>query len=124
MMYKSVNRGGGRHGIFENLVPVREGKVAGDNYTAPLVAFRKENEENIRLIASLGYVGQVVDDESLKAVESLYELVEGEFSFCTKQLLNQGSGRGVEDRASLQAPLSPESNREVRLAGTGLTKDD
>ena len=70
-MHNPVDRGRGRHGILEDFIPLGEHQVARDDDGLALVSFREEREEDLHLVAVLLDVADVVDDDSIEAIEAL-----------------------------------------------------
>ena len=60
---EAVDRGRGRHGVLEDLVPLREDQVARDHHAATLVSFGEQGEEHLHLLAVLLHIADVVDDD-------------------------------------------------------------
>jgi hypothetical protein len=50
-----------RHRVLEYPVPLGENEVRGDDDGPPLVAFRQEGEQNLRLIPGLLDIADVID---------------------------------------------------------------
>src|SRR5208283_3583624 len=57
----AVDRGGRRHWVAEDLVPLAEDEVARDHERPPLVAFREQREEHVGLGGVLLDVAEVVE---------------------------------------------------------------
>ncbi len=53
MVDESVDRGGRRHRVLEDPIPLREYKIARDHHAAALVPLGEEGEEHLHLVAVL-----------------------------------------------------------------------
>ena len=63
------------------MVPLGEDQIAADHDAAPLVAFGKEGEEHLHLLAALLDVAEVVQDHDLEAVQALEQRRESQPAF-------------------------------------------
>lgn len=79
-MYQAIDRGLCSHRVFEDRVPLREYKVAGNDDAAGFVSLCQQHEKNVSLVSSLRNVGYVVDDQCFVFVEALDERVERQIS--------------------------------------------
>ena len=70
MVHESIDGGHGRHRVFEDLVPLGEDQVGGDDHGFFLVALGEEVKEHFHLLAGLLDVADVVDDHGVEALES------------------------------------------------------
>lgn len=69
-MNKTIDCGHGGHGVFEDLVPLTEDQVGGDQHRLlPLVAFCEEGEEDFHLVLGLADITEVVADDGVEALE-------------------------------------------------------
>ena len=64
-----VDQCGGDHRVAEDLAPLLEAAVAGDDDRAALVAAGDEREEQVGRLAFEGEVADLVDDEEVVALE-------------------------------------------------------
>src|SRR6266545_7504413 len=64
-----VDQGGGDHGVAEDLAPLLEAAVGGDDDRAALVAPGDEREEEVGCAALERQVADLVDDEQVVALE-------------------------------------------------------
>src|SRR5207249_9293129 len=67
---ESVDQGGGDHRVAEDLAPLLEAAVGGDDDRAAFVAAGDEREEEIRGLAFEGEVADLVDDEQVVALQA------------------------------------------------------
>ena len=71
-----VEQGGGHAFALEDLAPIAEGQVAGDQQAGPLVTVGKELEEQLRTRTTERQVAELVADEQVGLVELSEEAVE------------------------------------------------
>jgi hypothetical protein len=64
-----VDQGGGDHGVAEDLAPLLEAAVGGDDDRAAFVAAGDEREEQVGGLALQGQVANFVDDEQVVALQ-------------------------------------------------------
>ena len=64
-----VDRGGGRHRILEDALPVAEHQVAGDQHRASFIALGNQGEEDLRLFGALFDVANIIEDQELERIE-------------------------------------------------------
>ena len=64
-MDEPVDGSSGGHGILEDLLPVGEGEIAGEQDTAALIAVSQEREQDLHLVATLLDVADVVDNQGV-----------------------------------------------------------
>ena len=88
-MHEAIDRCGGRHCILEDLVPFAEGEIARQQHTPAFVAFRKECEQNLHLLATLLYVAQIINDQTLEARHLFDHLRKTQIASRNQQLLHQ-----------------------------------
>lgn len=117
-------RGGhGGHRIFEDLVPLAEDQVGGDDHGLLLVAFGQEVEEHFHLFAGLLDVADVVDDDGVETLEAVDGLGQLEVAFGGEQLGDQPEGGHEEHLELVPAdPLPGDGGDEVGLAAAGQTE--
>ena len=70
MVDDAVDGGGGGHWVFEDLVPLAEDQVAGDDHGASLVALGHEREEDFDFFGALLHVAEVVEDNDVEGIEA------------------------------------------------------
>ena len=101
----------------EDLGPLVEGQVGGDQDRPSLVSLAEDLEEELR--AGLGEwdEAQLVDDEQLEAGKSLLEVEQPSLVLGLDQLVDQRGGRGEADRQSPLAGGEPQTEGHMGLAG-------
>ena len=70
MVDEPVDEGGGDHRVAEDLAPLLEAAVAGDDDRAAFVAARDERKQEVGGLAFEREVADLVDDEEVVALES------------------------------------------------------
>ena len=115
---KPVEDGGGDHGIPEELLPVGEALVGGDDRGAALVAVRDELEEQVGLAAVDGQIPDLVDHHQRRGQIGLV------VGLTLAQLADQGVHRGEVDLEAVRAGLDGERDRQMRLTHTGRPQED
>ena len=69
MVDQAVDSGHGRHRVLEDLIPLGEDQVGGDNDGLLLVALGEEMEKDLHLLGRLLDVADVVDDYGVETLE-------------------------------------------------------
>jgi len=114
--------GGGRgHGIFEDLVPLAEDEIAGDQHRPALIAFGQQGEEHFHLFAVLLHIPEVIENERVKAIEPFQFGREAEIAFGREQALDELEGRGKEHGRRCRTSSSPSPQTRWVLPVPGLT---
>ena len=120
---KAVDGRHGRHGVFEDLVPLGEDQVGGDDDGLLLVALGEEMEEYLHLLGRLLDVADVVDNDGVEALEPGDGLRELQVALGDQKLGNQTEGRDEEDLELVAAdPLAGQCGHEMALAAAGETE--
>ena len=73
MVDDPINRRQRRHGVFEDLVPLREGQVARDHHALALVALGEEREQHLHLLPALLRVFIAFQNQSGWFYDPLYQ---------------------------------------------------
>lgn len=97
-MHEAVDGGHGHHGILEDLVPLAEDEVGGDEDALLLVALGEEGEKDLHLLAGLLGVAEVVDCDGVETLEPGDQPLEFEVAFGDEELGYDAVGGRVEDR--------------------------
>jgi len=123
VVHEPVDERGGDHSVAEDLAPLLEAAVGGDDDRAALVTTGDERKEEIGRLPLEGQVADLVDDEQVVALESAQlglELVAvlGRLE-ARDPLLRSGEG----DPEAALARLQRERDREVGLAGAGRAEE-
>ncbi len=112
------------HGILEDLVPLAEDEIAGDQHRPALIAFGQQGEQHVHLFAVLLHIPEVIENERVKAVEPFQFSREAEIAFGREQALDELEGGGKEHGAPLPDKLQSESTDEMGLARAGIAKHE
>ena len=123
VMQDAVNRSGGGHRVFEDLVPLRKDQVGGDHDTAAFIAFGEQGEEHFHLFSGLLDVADVVKDQDIEAVEFAELLLKQEVPLGTQQVIDEAKGRGEEHAASTLDQFVPNCGGEVSFPSAGQAKN-
>ena len=108
----------------EDLGPLVEGEVGGDQDGAPLAALAEDIEEQFRPGGGQGDETQLVDDEQAQAGKLPLQVEQPSFIPGLHQLVDQGGG-GESHRHSPLAGGQAQSQGDVGLAGAaGADGDD
>jgi hypothetical protein len=119
MMDEAVDGSRCSHGIFEDLVPLREDQVGDDDDGLFLVAFGEKREEDLHLFGRLLDVADVVDDDS-EALELGDRLRKLQVALRDPELGDQTEGRNEEDLELVAAdPLAGQGGHKMALVATG-----
>jgi hypothetical protein len=119
---QTIEQRSGDHGAAENLPPLSEATVGGQDHRAALVACVDQLEEQVAAARDDRLVADLVDDKQGKpAVEA---------DFLSQRPLPLGAREGIDkigqgnevDAASGLHRLDAERDPEVRLAGAGRTR--
>jgi hypothetical protein len=116
---KPVDQGGGDHGVAEDLAPLLEAAVAGDDDRAAFVAARDEREEQVGRLPFEWQVADFVDDEQVVALEPTQLRLELVAVLRGVQSRDPFLGGGEGDPVAVLAGLERKRGREVGLAGAG-----
>jgi hypothetical protein len=76
VMEETVQDGGGQDLVVEDLPPVQEALVAGDDEAGPFVPADEEAEEEAGLLPAQGQIPDLVQDQHLGVGELLEDLVQ------------------------------------------------
>src|SRR5205823_12905203 len=118
-----VDQGGGDDGVAEDLGPLLEAAVRGDDERAAFVAARDERKQQVGGLAFEWEVADLVDDQQVVALEPAQLLLE---LVAVLRLLEPGDPflRGREgDAVAALAGFEAERDREVALAGAGWAEE-
>src|SRR5207249_3296444 len=119
----AVDGRGGGHRVLEDLIPLAEEEVGGDQDRAALVALGQEGEEHLHLLPALLDVADVVQDEALEAIELLQFSGQPKVSLGGQQTLHQLEGWREQDRSSTPGQLLAQRAHEVRLARSWVAEE-
>ena len=119
-MSEAVQQGAGQPLRAEDLGPLVEGQVGGDQDRPSLVSLAEDLEEELR--AGLGEwdEAKLVDDEQLDPCQLLLEVEQSSLVGGLVQLVDQRGGGGEADRQPPLAGGEPQTEGHVGLAGRYL----
>lgn len=104
------------HRILEDLVPLREDQVTGDDDAPSLISLSEESEKDFHLLGRLLNIADVIENDHLEGVELPQCPGELQLSFGNQKVLNQLECRDPQHRVpSLDQGVS-QSRRPVTLA--------
>ena len=123
MMQKAVEQRGGDDGIAEDVSPLGEAAVRGEDHGALLVTGVDELEEQIAAAGNDREVADFVDNEQGEAAEVSDSLAQSALSFGPGER-GDDVGEGAEvDAAAGFHRLDAERQAEMGLAGAGRDSD-
>ena len=128
MVHEPVD-GRHRHGrVGEDLAPLAEGLVAGDDQRAALVALGDELEQHAGLGLILPHVAQIVEDQAIEAVELGQQARKREVAAGCLQSLDEVGGAGEQGiracvtKRKISGGTMSEAGRTARDVMLGLMK--
>ena len=120
MVNEAVDGGHRGHRVLEDLVPLGEDQVGGDDDGLLLVALGEKMEEDLHLLRRLLDVADVVNDDGVEALQPGDGLRELQVALGYEKLGNQAKGRNEEDLELVAAdPLAGKGGHEMTLAAAG-----
>src|SRR5215211_5240471 len=96
VMNKAIDDGEGHRLVWEDLAPLSERLVGGDQQGPPLVSGADQLEQDAGFGLILGDIGEVVEDQQVVFVEPGDGGFEGEFTARDLQPLNEIGGSGEQ----------------------------
>ena len=116
-MPEAVERRRGELLIAEDLHPLAEGEVGGDDRRAPLVAVGEQVEEQFSAGPLEGHEAEFVDDQQRDAQVAPVERAERVLVPRLDEVAYEVGGADEGDAVAAAGGLAAERDREVRLAG-------
>ena len=113
---------GSGHGVFENLVPLREDEIGGDEHALSLVPLCQKGEEHLHLFLLLLHVPDVIDDDRFKAIQAAHFPFQGKVPFCYEQSLDQTIRRSKAYGSTSLHQLVADSRNEMGLPSSRQTE--
>ena len=121
MMQKAVEERGGDDEVAEDVSPLGEAAVRGEDHGAPLITGVDELEEQIAAARNDREVADFVDNEQGEAAEVSDSLAQSALAFGPGERGDDvGEGAEVDAAASFHR-LDAERQAEMGLAGAGWT---
>src|SRR5512132_497142 len=116
---------GQRHGwVGEDLAPLTERLVCGDEDGAAFVARADELEQYAGLGLILADVGEVVENQEVEAVEPVDGGLEGEFAAGDLELLDEVGGPGEQDPRSVVNQGEADGCGEMAFSAAGRAEQE
>jgi len=123
VVQEAVEQRGGDNGIAEDVTPLGEAAVRGQDHGAALVAGVDELEEQIAAAGDDREIADLVDDEQARPAEEADALLQASFALGTGERRDEvGESREVDALACLHG-LDAESRRKVALAGSRRSEE-
>ena len=123
-MDESVGDGGGGGGVVEELSPVLEGEVGGDDGRGALIALVEDLVEQIGAAGVEGQVSQLVDEQEVVGGPSREAPGEGVACLGGDELVDEIGGEGETHAVAAQAGELAESVGEVGFPDAGGSEKD
>ena len=123
MMQEAVEQRGGDDGIAEDVSPLGEAAVRGEDHGALFVASIDELEEEIAAAGNDRELADLVDNEQGEAAEVSDSLAKGAVAFGFDEGCDDVGERAEVDAAAGFDRLDAEGEAQVRLAGSGRDSD-
>ena len=123
VMDESVDGRHGRHRVLEDLVPLAEDQVRGDDDRLLLVALSEEGEQDLHFLAGLLDVADIVEDDDVEAFEFGECGRQFQVAFGREQLRHQFERRGKHHLQLMSLdPLATEGGDQMRFAAPRQTE--
>jgi len=119
-----VQDGRGDHRIAEDLVPLAEAAVRGQDQGPLLVTPRDELEKQMGAVAVDGDVADLVDDQELGLAVELEPLLDAVLGIGPSQGSNERHGLGEAGPVALGDGLDPQGDGQVGLSHPGRSQQD
>jgi hypothetical protein len=119
-MGEVVEQGGGHAFALEDLAPVAEGQVAGDQQAGPLVAVGEDLEEQFGAAAAEREIPEFIAEEQVQLVELTQESVELVLLLGLLQTRDEVSGGEEAYAAAVPAGGQAQGDGQVCLAAAGI----
>src|SRR5436305_228418 len=117
MMQEAIKERGGDDGVAEDVPPLSEAAVGGEDHRALFVAGVDELEEQIAAAGDDGQIADLVDDEQREAAEVSDPFAQGAFPFGFGERGDDIGERAEVDAATGLHRLDAERETEVGLSG-------
>src|SRR5512132_3018623 len=119
-----VDHGQGHGWVGEDLAPLTERLVCGDEDGAAFVARADELEQHAGLGLILADVGEVVEDQEVEALEPVDGGLEGEFAAGDLELLDEVGGPGEQDPRSVVNQGEADGCGEMAFSAAGWAEEE
>ena len=122
MVQQPIQNRRGDHPVPEDVPPVGEALVGGEDDRPPFIPSTDELEEQVRPLPIDGQIPNLIHDEQARDRVELELLLQPILGEGLTKGGHHRSRRGEEDPVAVVDRLEPESHRQVRLAHPGWTK--
>ena len=123
-MNEAIDRGERHGGIGEDLSPLAERLVGGDEHRATFVSCADELEQHAGLGLILGDIGEIVEDQEIEAIEPIDGGLEIELATRHLELLDEIGGAGEEHAPSVLDQGEADGGREMALSAAGRAEQE
>ena len=121
----AIDRRDGHGGIREDLVPLAERLIAGDDEAAAFVTLGDELEENGRFGLVFANIAEIIEDKGVVAVELCKSCRQGEIAACRLKLLDHVGGSGEQDAFAILDQRGADCDGEMGFTdATGPEEQD
>ena len=124
MMDHAINGGGRGQGVFEDLIPLGEDQVGGDDHTAAFVPFGQEGEQYLHFLAALLNIADVIQDNHHKTIKPFELVFQFMVSFGPQERFHQLEGWGEQDLNIALDPFVSQGRGQMGFAGARLAKNE
>jgi len=115
---------GSRHAFaLEDLAPLTEGQVAGEQQTGPFIPIREDLEQEFGPGPTERQIAQLIADQQIHPVELSQEAVQLVLLLRFLQTSDQRGRRVEPDSPARAAGGQTQGNRQVRLADSGTPQE-
>jgi len=121
---QAVDGRGGRHGVLEDLFPLAERQVAGQQHAAPFVTLGQKREQHLHLLAALLHVADVVDDHGIVFRQPLDHPRQLQVPLRDQQFLHQQAAGAEQDRSPLPDQFLTERTQKMGFARTAFAENE
>ena len=122
-MHEAIEDSIGKRRVTDGLVPVLDGKLAGDERGAHIVAVLEKFEEITSALLSKGGCSKVIEHDEVGARKLSEELAVAAIAFGDGKLLQPAWGARIEHAEALAAGLLGQRAGNPGLPDTGGPRD-
>ena len=107
---------------LEDLAPVTERKVAGEQQAAAFVAIGEDLKQQLRTAAAERQVSQFIHDQQIGTIQLGQKAIKQVRLLLLFEQVHQSRSREETDRVSLATRSGGKGNCDVRFPGSGLSQ--